>query len=943
MCLSEPDRAHDVHLVPTSHWDREWYLPFEGFRARLLGAMDAVLELLDRHAEYRFTLDGQSILVDDYLELRPERRPALERAVADGRLRVGPWYVQPDELLVCGESLVRNLGVGRARARELGGALLVGYLPDSFGHAADLPEILAGFGIGTAIFARGLDQRAERLGDLFWWQAPSGLRVLAHWMPEGYGPAAGLPQDEAVALGMLEQIRARLAARATGPALLLQAGSDHSRPQAHLPALVAAWAAQHPELPLRFSDHEAFFEAERPAAADRPTVAGELRGSRYHPLLPGVLSSRIYLKLRNFALEGRLLREVEPAVALAGRLAAPDSMPEALPLVDRAWRQLLQNHPHDSICGCSVDAVHREMELRYDRCEQLTDFVVDRAVGQLGAALAPLVPADGGPGGAAVLLAINPEGQRQGSSLAEASLALSRAELAGPLELVAATVGPVQPRPVQLLEQQSALQGVIAGPIEGLPQWIEQLADRHPVRAFTARLDGETLRVEIDEGPPTRAARRLSEELLGLALEGGARRAEIAIHRSEARAVVDLVDLPPLGYAATALQRAPAPPASWGRGGGARAGLEASERRLCNGLVDLELGDDGTLAVCYLPLDWRVEGQHRLADVADRGDSYNHGALVGDQPLAARARAVRLVERGPLRAALEVDYELQLPVALAPDRHARSTERICQRVTTRILLWRDSPRIDFVTCLSNRVEDHRLRVCFPLPPSIAGSPRVVDSAFSVIEREVTTPAAAPAEGEAEAPADAQPLRLFVDVNDGQRGLALLAAGPAEYGCGGGDELCLTLVRAVGWLARDDVAERPGLAGPPYPVPGAQCLDRRLTLRYALLPHAGDHRAASVLEEARRFAFPPLVRVAPDGLGEAPPRGSLATLEPGFLTTALYRDAAGRTICRAVNASARPLPPPAGTPLDLAGAPLDPAPAAIPPWGLITVALPTEAS
>src|SRR3989337_2415308 len=189
---STPSRIFVV--VPHTHWDREWYLPFEAFRARLVRMMDALLELLDRDPEYKhFVLDGQTIPLDDYLEIRPERRPDIERLVKAGRLLIGPGYVLPDEFLIGGESPIRNLQSGIRSAKAYGGAMMVGYSPDAFGHTAHLPAILRGFGIGTVAIWRGVGREATT--SEFRWTSPDGSEVLVLHFPYGYGLMATLPTE----------------------------------------------------------------------------------------------------------------------------------------------------------------------------------------------------------------------------------------------------------------------------------------------------------------------------------------------------------------------------------------------------------------------------------------------------------------------------------------------------------------------------------------------------------------------------------------------------------------------------------------------------------------------------------------------------------------------------------------------------------------------------
>ncbi|MBM0227822.1 hypothetical protein [Micromonospora sp. ATA51] len=187
------DRPTEIIVVPHTHWDREWYEPFQRFRLRLVALLDEVFDRMAHDERQRFTLDGQLAAVDDYLEVRPERRDQVIALVRAGRLAVGPWQILLDEFLCSGENIVRNLERGLARSAALGGAMPVGYLPDMFGHIAQMPQLLAGAGLAHACVFRGVPDRVW--SHAFAWQAPDGTTIRAEYLPGGYGNAAGLMDD----------------------------------------------------------------------------------------------------------------------------------------------------------------------------------------------------------------------------------------------------------------------------------------------------------------------------------------------------------------------------------------------------------------------------------------------------------------------------------------------------------------------------------------------------------------------------------------------------------------------------------------------------------------------------------------------------------------------------------------------------------------------------
>ncbi len=365
-------------VVPHTHWDREWYVPFEEFQLRLASVVDEVIEVLESDPSFPcFTLDGQAIVLEDYLDARPENESRLRALLESGRLEVGPSYVLPDELLVGGESLVRNLLMGRAVCKRFGAQPTpVGYMPDSFGHPLQLPQILAGFGIDSFIFSRGLGDELDELGVVFRWRSPDGSEVRAFQQLPHYGNFVVGDGDDAQA--RTEEIARRFGAalhRAGVHDVLLCNGEDHRRIRRDLPALCAELKRRLPGTSFmiaRYGDYVAAVQT-----GELPAYTGELLGSRIQNVLRGVNSARLYIKQANERAERRLL-EVETLGALRTL-----STRARFPVADfrLAWHQLLKCQPHDSICGCSCDEVHRDMLVRYELLERTVSHLERRALG----------------------------------------------------------------------------------------------------------------------------------------------------------------------------------------------------------------------------------------------------------------------------------------------------------------------------------------------------------------------------------------------------------------------------------------------------------------------------------------------------------------------------------------------------------------------------------
>jgi alpha-mannosidase len=372
-----------VIVVSHTHWDREWYQPFEVFRLRLCEMVAALLDILDGDPQFRhFMLDGQTVCLDDVLALRPSLRSRLQAHVAAGRISIGPWYVLQDEFLVGAEAIVRNLSEGLRNARRFGRAMTIGYLPDAFGHIAQMPRILRGFGIETAVVWRGVGDAAP--GSEWRWRAPSGAEVLCLFLPGGYGNAHRLGSDRDQALERLRADVANLLPRSRAGVLLWMNGNDHQPAEPEVPALLAALGRARPDVDIEHASLERAAELvrERTELATLPVVDGELRrATPTVPVLSGVWSARSWQKRRHDRAQSLLVRFAEPFVALA-EIDRRDALAHA-------WRLLLQCQPHDSICGCSIDAVHREIDTRLHGVKQIGRVLLEDAVHSLVGARTP--------------------------------------------------------------------------------------------------------------------------------------------------------------------------------------------------------------------------------------------------------------------------------------------------------------------------------------------------------------------------------------------------------------------------------------------------------------------------------------------------------------------------------------------------------------------------
>lgn len=835
--------AESVHVVPHTHWDREWYKPFPVFRMQLVELLDGLLEALETNPGYRhFQLDGQMAVIDDYLDIRPGNRERLASLNRSGRISMGPWYTLPDEFLVSGETHIRNLALGLNRASEMGGAMAVGYLPDMFGHIAQMPQILAGFGFSHAVVWRGVPLGAA--APAFWWEAPDGTTVRAEYLPGGYGNGAALAADGADLWRQIDTFRTTHGSL-VGQNVLWMHGTDHQLPDPRLVEVVTQAQATAPAGSTVEITSLATHLAEGPTE-NLPRWRGELRSGARANLLMGVASCRTDVKQAAARAERWLEKLAEPL--LACWMPAADWPGEFLA---GAWREMIRNAAHDSICGCSTDEVNATVLHRYSEASRVAEALTDRAlIRALAASRQPMI-------------VVNP----------------SRRERSGVVRVV--IDGDEAPAHCQQVSVRPAVETGPTLPASAALAVVMRAATDDPRISRVTLLDqgggAWTARLHADRRPPELDLGALWDHLNTIAADP-ASTVTIETHRRHATQEV-LVATPNVsGY-------------SWR--GLAPADLDDHTVRavpdgLTNGLVTVTVdADTGTFNIDELT------GLGRIEEDGDAGDTYNWSPTIENRTRHQPARVeVSTSESGPVRGRIVVQRWYRWPT------HAEDGHRVGEsmtQVTTRLELRAGEDLVRVRISFDHHSRDHRVRVVFPLAHPATTSR--AGCAFTTVERGLTTEG-----GPNEQATPTFPCREFVSVG----GLTVAHEGLPEYEVltdpdtpEVGTALAVTLLRAVGVISQGPMTARALPAGPSTPVPAAQMAGPFVA---DLVVHKGERNPYEIAEDA----FTPLLTARMPGAGWGDPAATHQVLAvTGAEVSALTRRPDGRRELRVFNPTDQP--------------------------------------
>jgi alpha-mannosidase/mannosylglycerate hydrolase len=709
-----------------THWDREWYEPFQEFRMWLVELVDELMDLMEKSPDYCcFHLDGQAVVLEDYLDIRHERRERLLEHLKSGRIIVGPWYDLPDEWLISGESYVRNLQRGRRVCREMGVEPMdFAYTPDQFGHIAALPMIMAGFGLKAGICWRGTQD--ETYPAQFLWIGPDGSRLATHKLLDrgSYGPFDFLVRTHIKEVGITDELFEKYfdpylkveTERSPIPVLLMLDAIDHQRPDPLMPELMAELRKRYPDIEFKWSSL-AEFGREVVAHLDKlPERKGELREPARDSarvgqyLIVHTISSRYPLKQRNDQCQTAMEKWAEP-MALFQQMAGGSPI---LSYLDKAWQYLLKNHPHDSICGCSVDQVHRDMFYRFDQCELIADGVIRRAMAQVAKASDAVEDF--------VNIAVHNPLPYAGKRVVELSLPFKT---------------------------------------DWSRKYIDGLATSETVNKFLLKdASGERIPFQI-----TSIQRGL--EWKTLRDIGRKNTAWVDVYHVAAE-----VDLPACGFTGIKIEETDEGTRNFGS-------LMTGPLSASNGLVDFELKTDGTARLLHTASGRSFDNLFMYEDCGDCGDGWTRGILMNDIVFRSPGTRVTtgIAENGPVRTVFRVEREFDLPRNMDRKTYWRAEDRNTLKVTDSIIVEKNAPFVRVRTKIVNNCEDHRFRVLFPT--NITADTSFAETPFAVVERDIAIP---PETGNWQERINGEKaFTTFFGVQDQDGGLAVLAPfGLHEY-------------------------------------------------------------------------------------------------------------------------------------------------------------------
>lgn len=793
-----------VYILSHSHWDREWYLPYEEHHMRLVELMDDLLELFETDPDFHsFHLDGQTIILDDYLQVRPENETKVREAIAKGKLQIGPFYILQDDFLISSESNVRNMLIGHAECERFGQAVPLGYFPDTFGNMGQTPQLMKLANLDTAAFGRGVKPIGfdnEVLADESYtsqfsemhWQGPDGSEILGILFANWYSNGNEIPTTETKARAFWDQKLAEVERFASTPHLLMMNGVDHQPVQKDVTQAIRLANELYPEYEFVHASFKDYIEAVKQDLPEAlSTVTGELTSQETDGwfTLANTASARVYLKQWNTKVSRLLENLVEPLATMAYEVTGEYPHDQ----IDYAWKLLMQNHPHDSICGCSVDEVHREMITRFEKAEAVGNYLVKESLAILNQAI-------------------------DTSDFPESSSPFAVWNTSNVLKDDIVTLD-VELERVLFKE---------AYPSIGYDQLDAQ--------------DKKTYIVIDAKGQEINAT--ISSEKIRFGYDLPKDRFRVPYMQKYVTVCLETTELAPFSWQSFALVEGQQIVST-------HSFITQAGRCLENEHVRIEIQENGAVTFVDKKVGRTLTDQLIFEDVGDIANEYIFRQPEHDQAYLSTAfpHRVEILEDTSVQAKIKLIHHMQLPVSaderllleqlkivdFRERKATRSTDCVPYTIETTITMHGQTKGLEVETKVNNTIKDHRLRVLFDT--TIVSEIHEADSIYETVVRpNQVSP-------QWENPTNPQHQHAFVNLHDETFGVTVSNYGLNEYEIVG-TTIALTLLRSVGELGDWGY----------FATPEAQCLGEQV-FHYGLQVHGTPDTRYETYKAAHAAQFP----------------------------------------------------------------------------------------
>ena len=836
----DKQKKRTAYIVSHTHWDREWRYTIWDTQLMLVDFIDELIDVLESGKYPGFLLDGQVVPVLDYLEIRPEMTERVKTLISSGKLQVGPWYTLPDEYPVDGEALIRNLIWGNRKSRELGGALKVGYTSFGWGQTAQLPQIYAGFGMDVGMIGKKVNKHRAPDSE-FIWQAPDGSEMLVTrfgkigrqnfyfkvHLPALFGVAYDSPEWEyfwdkgeiAYHRADSEQMeqdhfmlnapdkwypesitpeRIEEAWKTTDESVLeddrlMMNGCDYAASQPMFPEMLKRIKEVDPD-PDRQWIHTTMseFAEVMKQKIDRTKlniVKGELRDGPVAGITGNALSTRLYVKRLNKKAQNLLIRFAEPFSVVA-RLAGAE-FPKHF--IDKAWKHLLESHPHDSINGVTQDSTVEDVMGRLHTAAELSKTLANKAMQEL-------------------VRRIDMDNFSD--------------------EDVLVTVFNPLPYP-----RHEILEAWINVPQEGLNKSDDCESDA--IQIFDA--DGNAVGTQW-EG---------CQETIYPVAEVHTR--VFPYHTQRHKVYFDTGIMPACGYKVFrvgSIEEERTEGVAWTDGVTRTDSILKSPHVIENEFLRVEMNTNGTFNLTDKNLKKHFCNLNYYEDRGEHGCYWNNKRPMFNQSHTSSGCSARIwaEESGPLQATLVSEIAMLLPKQGIKEQNRRGDQLVELKIRTSITLKSGQKQVEVNVEFENQHEDHYLRAMFPT--NIKDATHADVGGHLTVDRRPIKPQG-PAADSVWPDMGTLPQNNFVDVSDGKTGVAFLNDSLTEYEVLDDDErtVALSLLRSVkNWICTGNNAQE----GSDYPSQkGGKSLGCH-SIRYAIRPHAGNWQEADIPLEAELF-------------------------------------------------------------------------------------------